>query len=147
MFTFFYKKNKARQQVRRRTWLNIPGMVTITNLQWQKFSKSTTFLKPRQGIADRVTLKFWKHRRNNWRTSASSLQKSSSLDRSEARESIQYQNVKTRSGWFSGKWVRGIFGILETPFVHCMPYHVHGQPLRASNWGPKCLEKAGSHCL
>ena len=48
---------------------------------------------------------------------------------------------------FWEKWVRGIFGILETPSVYSTPYHGHSQPLKASNWGPKFLEKAGSHCL
>ena len=34
---------------------------------------------------------------------------------------------------FRKKLVRGIFGILETPSVHCMPFHGHAQPFKASN--------------
>ena len=34
------------------------------------------------------------------------------------------------------KIVRGIFGILETPSIHYMPYQGPGLPLKASNWGP-----------
>ena len=48
---------------------------------------------------------------------------------------------------FGKEWARGIFKILETPSGHCMPYHDHGWPLKASNWGLKFLEEAGSHCL
>ena len=69
----------------------------------------------------------------------------SALQGSSTSSHISTKTSKPGPADFRKKLVGGIFGILETPSIHCRIYHDLSRPLKAFNWGTKSLKKAGSH--